>query len=268
VQRQSPNTRLGQILADVRERLPDLRRRQAELRSAVADLPAPPSWSAVFDGPDVAVIAEVKRRSPSVGDIAPDLDPAFLASEYETGGARAVSVLTNEVFFGGSLADVESIRAVITRPILRKDFILDPVQLYETRAIGASATLLIVRALEPQQLADLHQLALELGLGTLIEVHDAKELEEALRVSPDCLGVNSRDLTTFRVDVNQVADVVRSVPAGIMTVAESGLKNRADVEKVASWGADAVLIGTALARSREPAKAVERLTGVKKRGRS
>jgi len=234
----------------------------------MAELPVPSPWSAAFAGPDVAVVAEVKRRSPSAGDIAPDLDPAFLASEYDAGGARAVSVLTNERFFGGSLADVESVRAAITRPILRKDFILDPVQLYETRAIGASATLLIVRALEPQQLADLHQLASELGLATLIEVHDVKELEEALRVSPDCLGVNSRDLTTFQVDVNQMAHVVRSVPAGITTVAESGMENRADVETVASWGADAVLIGTALASSREPAKAVEQLTGVKRRGRS
>ena len=268
MQRPSPNTRLGKILADVRERLPDLRRREAELRSAVAELPAPPEWSAAFNGPDVAVIAEVKRRSPSVGDIAPDLDPTSLAREYDAGGACVVSVLTNERFFGGSLADVESVRVAITRPILRKDFILDPVQLYETRAIGASATLLIVRALEPQQLTDLHQLASELGLGTLIEVHDAMELEEALRVSPNCLGVNSRDLTTFRVDVNQMADIVRSVPCGITTVAESGLANRADVEKVASWGADAVLIGTALASSRQPARAVEQLTGVKRRDRS
>lgn len=268
MQRQSPNTRLDRILADVRERLPELRRREAELRSAVADLPAPPPWSAAFKGPDVAVIAEVKRRSPSAGDIAPDLDPTLLASDYEAGGARAVSVLTNEHFFGGSLADVESVRAAITRPILRKDFIVDPVQLYETRAIGASATLLIVGALDPQQLTDLHQLASELGLGTLIEVHDAKELEDALRVGPDCLGVNSRDLNTFGVDVNQMADIVRSVPCGITTVAESGLANRADVERVASWGADAVLIGTALASSQQPARAVAQLTGVKRCDRS
>jgi indole-3-glycerol phosphate synthase len=234
----------------------------------VDDLPAPPPWSGAFEGPDLAVIAEIKRRSPSAGDIAPELDPVLLATEYETGGAQAVSVLTNGPFFGGALADVESVRAAIKRPILRKDFIVDPVQLYETRAIGASATLLIVRALELPQLTDLHQLALELGLGTLIEVHDARDLEDALRVSPLCLGVNSRDLTTFQVDVNQTEAVVRSVPAGITAVAESGLESRADVEKVATWGADAVLIGTALASSPEPAKAVAQLTGVKRRGRS
>jgi indole-3-glycerol phosphate synthase len=151
--------------------------------------------------------------------------------------------------------------------VLRKDFIVDAVQIYETRAIGASAVLLIVRALGPGQLAELHELASDLGLGVLLEVHDERELDDALRVGPRCVGVNSRDLTTFRVDVDRMGEVLRSVPPGITAIAESGLESRADVEKAASWGADAVLVGTALARSQEPAKAVKQLTGVTRRGR-
>ncbi|UCD23946.1 MAG: indole-3-glycerol-phosphate synthase [Gemmatimonadota bacterium] len=248
--------------------MPELRRREAWLRSAASDVAPGPAWSAAFAGADVAVIAEVKRRSPSAGAIALDLNPGSLAREYEVGGARAVSVLTNEPFFGGTLADVESVRATTGLPVLRKDFIVDPVQLYETRAIGASATLLIVRALEQPELCDLQQLASELGLGTLIEVHDMRELERALAVGPECVGVNSRDLTTFSVDVNGMADIVSSVPNGIATVAESGLQSRSDVEKVAAWGADAVLIGTALSSASAPARAIEQLVGVKRRDRS
>jgi indole-3-glycerol phosphate synthase len=215
----------------------------------------------------VTVIGEVKRRSPSAGAIAPDLDPAALAAAYSAGGARAISVLTNDTFFGGSLADLESVRDVVDLPLIRKDFLVDPVQIYEARAVGASAVLLIVRALEREQLEDLYRLACELGLATLVEVHTEKELDEALRIDARFVGVNSRDLTTFQVDIERIAEVIRSIPQEITAVAESGIGSRADVKRVAQWGADAVLVGTTLARSARPAEAVKQLTGVARRGR-
>ena len=268
MQRPGLTSKLERILADTRARLPALRRRATELQSAAAARGPIPEWAGAFSGPDVTVIGEVKRRSPSAGAIAPDLDPASLANAYSAGGARAISVLTNETFFGGSLADLESVRDVVDLPLIRKDFVLDPVQVYEARAVGASAILLIVRALEREQLADLHRLACEIGLATLVEVHTLDELDEALRIDAPFVGVNSRDLTTFQVSLESVAEVVQAIPDGTKAIAESGIGSRADVESVALWGADGVLVGTALARSPDPAAAVKLLTGVERRGRS
>lgn len=214
------------------------------------------------------MIAEVKRRSPSAGTIAAGLDPVAVARSYESGGAGAISVLTDSEFFGGSLEDLEQVRAGVRVPVLRKDFILDPVQVYQSRAAGASAVLLIVRALDQSELADLSQLARELGLGVLVEVHSQAELDSALRVAPTSIGVNSRDLMTFRVDVESTQAVLRAIPGRISAVAESGLKSRADVERVAEWGVDAVLVGTALAGASNPAAAVAELGGVLRRDRN
>jgi indole-3-glycerol phosphate synthase len=261
-------TALDRILADTHDRLQELRRRELELRSLAESRPPPPEWSAAFGGPEVTVIAEVKRRSPSAGAIASDLDPAALARSYVAGGAGAISVLTNETFFGGSLADLEQVAQAVTEPVIRKDFIIDHVQLYEARAAGASAVLLIARALDPARLDDLSRLASELGLATLVEVHTRRELEDALRVQPKCVGVNSRDLATFRVAIDYIADILRAVPEGAVAVAESGIEHRSDVERVAGWGADAVLVGTALVRSHDPAAAVRKLIGVERSGRS
>ena len=240
----------------------------AEFRAVAEALPAGPSWTAALAGSDVAVIAEVKRRSPSVGSIASDLDPREHARAYELGGASAISVLTDARYFGGCLGDLSRVSETVTVPVLRKDFILDPIQVYESRATGAAAILLIVRALDPVTLHDLSTLAGELGLGALLEVHDLKELDIALQVSANCVGVNSRDLATFQVDLTTLAGVLDQVPSHVVAVAESGLKNRADVEKVASWGADAVLVGTVLAGASDPCNAVRDLTGVARRGRS
>lgn len=262
------SSRLERILADTHDLVPALRRRQTELRALAENRPPPPDWVRAFVRPDVTVIAEVKRRSPSSGLISLDLDPAALAKDYSSGGARAISVLTNETFFGGSLADLESATDAVDLPIIRKDFIVDPVQVYEARAAGASAILLIVRAIEREQLADLFRLASEMGLGTLIEVHSRKELDEALRVDPAYIGVNSRDLSTFQVELDRLAGILQSIPEGMTAVAESGITTREDVELVASWGADAALVGTALARSTNPVNAVRLLTGVERRGRS
>ncbi len=184
------------------------------------------------------------------------------------GGARAISVLTDEAHFGGSVADLESVRRAVPTPILRKDFIIDPVQLTESRAAGASAVLLIVRAVDPVQLVELAEVAQELGLARLVEVHTVSELDRALALEPETVGVNSRDLDTFQVDVNRIKAVLQEIPADVVAVAESGLHRRRDVERVARWGADAVLVGTALVRARDPAAAVRQLTGVPRHPRA
>src|SRR5262245_24996982 len=192
---------LSGILAATRKALPELRSRQKSVERAAADAPPAPSWRAAFEGPDVAIIAEVKRRSPSAGAIAEKLDPARHAAAYAHGGARAISVLTDGPHFGGSLDDLKAVRQSVKIPVLRKDFIIDPVQVMESRAVGASAVLLIARALSPVELASLAQLARDLGLGTLVEVHRPAELDAALAAEPDALGINSRDLETFQVNI-------------------------------------------------------------------
>jgi indole-3-glycerol phosphate synthase len=238
------------------------------LEKLAATAPATPPWSSAFRAGDVCVIAEVKRRSPSAGNIAPGLDPAALAAAYTAGGARAISVLTEGPHFGGSLADLALVRAAVAVPVLRKDFIVDPVQVIESRAAGASAILLIARALAPAELTVLGRLARELGLAILVEVHRQEELDVALGVGPDAVGVNSRDLETFLVDVSRVENLLAAIPGDIVAVAESGLSTKRDVEMVAGWGADAVLVGTALARAAHPETAVRALTGCARRGRT
>jgi indole-3-glycerol phosphate synthase len=183
------------------------------------------------------------------------------------GGAVAVSVLTDPVHFGGSLEDLAEVSHSIPVPVLRKDFMLDEAQLYEARIHGASAVLLIVRVLEGKALHELAAAAREMGLARLVEVHGPGELDRALEVAPDAVGVNARDLETFQVDVGSIEPVLRAVPGDTVAVAESGLATRADVERVAAWGADAVLVGTAIAASADPASAVRGLAGVARVGR-
>lgn len=258
---------LSRMLAVTRARVAELRARGAELARDAMRCPQPPSWAAAFRGPDVAVIGEVKRRSPSAGGIAEDLSPAAHARAYVLGGAAAISVLTDQPHFGGSLEDLDAVRRVVSVPLLRKDFILDQTQLYEARIYGASAVLLIVRALESGALRELAAGARELGLARLVEVHGPEELDQALEVAPEAVGVNARDLDSFAVDVASIEPVLRAVPGNVTAIAESGLASRADVERVAGWGADAVLVGTAIAGSRDPAGATRRLTGVPRTGR-
>lgn len=258
---------LRQILDDTRQRVRGFELRARDLEVAARAAPSAPAWSAALAGSHVAVIGEVKRRSPSAGVIAPDLDPGQLAAAYETGGACAVSVLTDEIHFGGSLGDLEQVRGAVALPVLCKDFIVAPLQLYEAKVAGASAVLLIVRALDDAELADLSEAALELGLSRLVEVHGAGELERALALGPESVGVNSRDLDTFVVDLAAIETTLREVPPGVVAVAESGLSCREDVVRVAEWGADAVLVGTALARAPDPGGAVSKLSDVERRGR-
>lgn len=258
---------LGSILASTRESLGPLRRRSRELEEAARRAPAPVDWVAALRHDDVSVIAEIKRRSPSAGVIADHLEAVEHAAGYVAGGARAVSVLTEPTHFGGSLADLTGVAAGVPVPVLRKDFILDEVQVLEARAAGASAVLLIVRVLDQVALRDLRQLAANLGLGCLIEVHSLGELDRALRVEPETVGVNARDLESLVVDLDAVGPVLRAVPPQVLAVAESGVERRAHVEQLAACGADAVLVGTALAGSPDPRSAVAALTGVRRHPR-
>jgi indole-3-glycerol phosphate synthase len=260
-------TTLDTILAVTRTRVAALQRAAADLeRRAAAAPPARPFLDA-FPRDTVGVVAEVKRRSPSQGPIRANLDPVVHAEAYVRGGAVAVSVLTDEVHFGGSLEDLARVAAAVPVPVLRKDFILDELQLLEARTVGASAVLLIVRALEPGRLVALAAAARGLGLATLVEVHTEAELEAALTAQPTAVGVNARDLTSFALDLRAAERVVGRVPPGVPAVAESGVAGRADVERLAGAGADAVLVGTSVTRAADPEAAVRALTGVRRIGR-
>lgn len=265
---------LDQILDQTRRGLPDLKARRPQLERAAADAGRPVPFAAVLRGENLALIAEVKRRSPSAGTIKESIDPVHQAAMYVAGGAAAISVLTDGPFFGGSLVDLSSVVGHVGAPgakrrvpVLRKDFVLSEEQLLESRAAGASAALLIVRALGRDRLRQLLQFAQTTGLETLVEVHDRTELNIALEAEAPVVGVNSRDLSSFRIDVAAAWALFQVIPSGTVAVAESGMASVADVEAAASSGADAVLIGTALSAAAEPNVLAAALSGVKRRGR-
>jgi indole-3-glycerol phosphate synthase len=260
-------TTLTQILETTRAGLGALRARTPALERAAGASPAPPAFRAVFTPDRVALVAEVKRRSPSAGAIREDLDPADRAERYVRHGAAAVSVLTDGPFFGGSIADLEAVVARVRVPVLRKDFILEEAQILEARAAGAAAVLLIVRALSPARLSSLLRFAGEVGLAGLVEVHAAPELAVALAAGADIVGVNSRDLDTFRLDLAAAWALLASVPADRVAIAESGMATRADVERAAAAGADAVLVGTTLSAADDPAAQVAAFAGIRRLGR-
>jgi len=209
--------------------------------------------------PGLSVIAEFKRGSPSAGPIHPDADVAAVVSAYERGGAAAISVLTDERHFHGSLADLEQARAASGLPILRKDFIVDPYQLWEAVIAGADAVLLIVAALAPEDLKVLFEEASALDLDCLIEVHDEDDLERALKLDPDVIGINNRNLRDLSVDVATTDELLTDVPAGMTVVAESGYRDRDQIEELDRIGVDAVLIGEALMRCEDPEAMVREL---------
>ena len=258
---------LEQILTTTRGTLPGLRARREALERAAAAVGRPPSFRAALRGENVAVIAEVKRRSPSAGSIREDLDPAERAERYARHGAAAISVLTDGPFFGGSLEDLRAAAGRTRVPVLRKDFILDEVQILEARAAGAAAILLIVRALPQPRLAALLEAARATGLDALVEVHQPGEVAMALDAGADILGINSRDLDTFRIDTTAAWRLLRSIPPDRVAVAESGMTSAADVETAAAAGADAVLIGTALSSAATPEALLAALTRVPRRAR-
>jgi indole-3-glycerol phosphate synthase len=209
----------------------------------------------------MAVISEIKRRSPSKGDLLPDLDPAGLARSYEAGGAVCLSVLTDEEWFGGSASDLAAARAATELPVLRKDFTVHPHDVLDTRIMGADCVLLIAAALDDTELADLHALAGEVELDALVEIHDEAELDRALGVGATLVGVNQRDLVTFEVDTARAVRMAPQMPAGVVRVAESGVRDRADVVTLEAAGYQAVLVGETLVTSGDPEAAVRTLRG-------
>jgi len=211
----------------------------------------------------VAVVAEIKRRSPSKGVLAADLDPGATARSYERGGAAALSVLTDGPYFGGCADDLQEARAATELPVLRKDFTIDAAQLDEARAMGADAVLLIVRAFDDDgKLHDLHEHARALGLGVLVETHDGPEIERALAVGATVVGVNARDLTSFSENLDQVATLRTHVPTDVVAVAESAIRSVADVQRMAEAGFDAVLVGEALVTAADPETTLQSLTEI------
>ncbi|MFZ0384546.1 MAG: indole-3-glycerol phosphate synthase TrpC [Solirubrobacteraceae bacterium] len=219
-------------------------------------------FTAALEAPGLSVIAEHKRRSPSAGEIRSDLELEHVVIAYERGGARALSVLTEAVAFGGSLDDLARARRAATLPILRKDFVVDEYQVVEAVAAGADAILLIVAALDPADLKFLYDRARSFGLGVLVEVHDGDELAIAATIEPAVIGINNRDLTTLQVDTARTFELIGSLPAETVIVSESGLRTAEDVAAVAAAGVDAVLVGEALMRSGDIEVACRALTGV------
>lgn len=211
----------------------------------------------------VKIIAEVKRASPSRGSMAEILDPAALAVSYEVGGASAISVLTEGRRFGGSLVDLEAVRAAVSLPVLRKDFISDPYQVFEARAAGADLVLLIVAALDQRTLSSLHDLIRQLGMTALVETHSADEVARALDIGAELVGVNARNLSTFELDQNLFGTLAGQIPAGIIRVAESAVKTAGDVARYRNAGADVVLVGEALVIQGDPVRTLEEFLAVR-----
>lgn len=233
------------------------------LEEVIAGLPPPRDFRAALAAgrARMAVIAEFKRRSPSRGDIAGLAEPARVARLYEEGGAAALSVLTDERFFGGSFADLAAARGAVRLPVLRKDFIVDPWQIYETRAKGADALLLIAAILEEEELRQYRGIAVGLGMAALVEVHDEADLNKALAGGADLIGINNRDLRTFVTDARTSLALAPLVPAGKTVVAESGIKGREEIEALLAAGIRAVLVGEALMAASDPAGKIRELRG-------
>ncbi|MDR6613469.1 indole-3-glycerol phosphate synthase TrpC [Leifsonia sp. 1010] len=256
------------MLADlVAGALEDAERRRderplAEVEAAALARPAAiDALAALAPAERVKIIAEVKRASPSRGSLAAIPDPAALAVSYETGGASAISVLTEERRFHGSLADLEAVREAVSIPVLRKEFVADPYQVFEARAAGADLVLLIVAALDQKRLVELHELITELGMTSLVEAHSADELSRALDTGAGLVGVNARDLTTFELDRDLFGRLAGSIPSGVIRVAESAVKTADDVAHYRAAGADVVLVGEALVTS-DPVATLEEFLGV------
>jgi len=249
---------LDEILEGVRA---DLAARQRSvpldrLKEAAGRAPAPRNPCAAFKGEDVAVIAEVKRASPSKGALAAIADPAALARDYEAGGACVISVLTESRRFGGSLDDLDAVRRTVQVPVLRKDFVVSSYQLWEARAHGADVVLLIVAALEQSPLVSLVERAASIGMLPLVEVHTEPELDRALDAGATVIGVNARNLATLKVDRGIFGRIAGQIPDGIVKVAESGVRGPRDLLAYAASGADAVLVGESLVTEKDPRNAV------------
>jgi indole-3-glycerol phosphate synthase len=256
------SVRLDELVGATREAVHRRKRErpQAELEREAGSQPEGRPFAEALARPGTSLIAEHKRRSPSAGTIREGLNCADVVSAYERGGAAALSVLTEEAHFGGSLADLREARAASELPVLRKDFTIDTYQLYEAKAAGADAVLLVVGAMSQDELAALYREAHALDLDAIVEIHDEEELDAALDVDADVLGINNRNLEDFSVDIQRTFDLLHDVPAGKVVVSESGIHTREQIDELEQVGVDAVLIGEALMRAPDPEEAVRQLT--------
>ncbi len=233
-----------------------------QLMPAVGDMPATRGFRAALEGAGhLGVISEIKRRSPSKGDLCADLDPAEMARTYERGGASCLSVLTDTPHFGGSVSDLQMAWQACSLPVLRKDFTVSALNVVDARLMGADCVLLIAAALDRSELVDFHQLATEIGLDVLVEIHDEAELELALAADATLIGVNQRDLVTFQVDHERAERMAGVIPDHAVKVAESGVRGGADARRLEAAGYDAVLVGETLVTSTDPAAAIADLIG-------
>ena len=253
------STYLDKILAFHRNRVADDRRTFDDLMKLVPEEITRGFSKKLKEEPGLSVIAEVKRQSPSKGTLRADLDPSSLAQEYAISGAACVSVLTDAEHFSGSDLDLRAVRKAINLPILRKDFTVDPRDVCDAKIMGADCVLLIVSALEINELTELHELTTSLGMDALVETHDEREIEIALEIGAELIGVNQRDLETFQVDQTRAIRVAGEIPEGVVRVAESGIKNAESAKPLATAGYDAVLIGEALVISENPGQIIKEL---------
>lgn len=253
---------LDRIVADKRK---EVAQKQAlrplyQLREVINGRAAPLDMAAALSGEGLSLIAEVKRASPSKGVLCANLDPVAVAQTYARRGAAAISVLTDGPYFQGSLADLMMVKSRLPEmPVLRKDFILEPYQVYEARAAGADAILLIVAILADDRLRELYSMSRELGMSCLVEVHSQAELERALAGKARLIGINNRDLDTMQVDINTTGRLRSLIPDDRIVVSESGIKERADIERMREWGVDAVLVGEALVTAGDIAARIKEL---------
>lgn len=253
---------LGELVAMSYARADALRSRAAELERAAAEAATPPAFAAALRGGTVSLICEVKRRSPSRGTIAADLDAASQAASYEAGGAAAVSVLTEPERFGGAIGDLVDVRAAVAVPLLRKDFLVHELQFLEARAAGASAVLVIAAALPPESVRALVPAAHAIGMDALVEVRTESELHTSLESGARVIGVNVRDLVTLEMDPAVAERLIPGIPSDRVAVYESGIVDREGVVRAAGCGADAVLVGSSLSARSDAARAVRELAGV------
>jgi indole-3-glycerol phosphate synthase len=262
-----PGGTLGGIVAEARQRADALTSLRADLLARSNDVPDSPSLIEALRRDRVAIIAEVKRRSPSKGWINADISAAEQAASYARGGAAAISVLTEGAHFGGSNEDLIAVRGQVSIPVVKKDFHIDTIQLLEAKAIGASAALLIARALSPDDLPRMTEFAREISLDVLVEVRDEEELRRALDAGATIVGINNRNLETLVIDPGTAERLLASIPSELIAVAESGVQTPADVERYARAGADAILVGSAVSAAPDPALAVQALAAVNRMGR-
>ena len=264
----APSGTLGRLVAEAKVRAAALRTSASDLKRRVSSPSRTPSLKDALTLPKVAILAELKRKSPSKGWIQKGLSAPEQARAYASGGASALSVLTEPDHFGGSAEDIQAVRNAVTLPVLKKDFHVDPLQLLEAKVLGASAALLIARALTPDELRSMVHAARELDLEVLLEVRDEAELDLALSLDASIIGINNRNLETLEIDSSTSERLLPLIPSSVVAVAESGIASRQDVERVARAGADAVLVGSSISASENPLEAVRALTNVDKVSRA